>query len=118
MNAMNENMIPFEEKPSLNSFTGKFGDLAVRIQHLLEIGEKDLYRRLTHELDRTILDVILKHVQGNQVHASELLGISRTTLRMKLRSLEMNAEDYLKPKEPETPAENPLPNPAIRPFSF
>jgi nitrogen regulation protein NR(I) len=73
----------------------KLPDLAARTADLLHAGETDLYRQLCLEMDRTVLDVVLRHVKGNQVQASELLGISRTTLRAKLRSLGMAAEAYL-----------------------
>jgi two-component system nitrogen regulation response regulator GlnG len=70
-------------------------DVAARAEALLRDGETDLYRQLCLEMDRALLDVVLRHVQGNQVQASELLGISRTTLRAKLRALGMLAEAYL-----------------------
>jgi two-component system nitrogen regulation response regulator GlnG len=70
-------------------------DVAARTAALLHVGETDLYRQLCVEIDRTVLDVVLRHVKGNQVQASELLGISRTTLRAKLRALSMTAETYL-----------------------
>ena len=45
-----------------------------------------------------IKDIVLRHVKGNQVQASELLGISRTTLRAKLRELGLTVEKHLRPE--------------------
>jgi two-component system nitrogen regulation response regulator GlnG len=73
---------------------------------LLRAGESDLYRRITTEVDRVVLDIVLRHVNGNQVQASELLGISRTTLRAKLRALGSLA---VKPGDPEGDPQNLLP---------
>jgi two-component system nitrogen regulation response regulator GlnG len=69
-------------------------DVAARTAGLLRAGETDLYRQIALEIDRAVLDVVLRHVKGNQVQASELLGISRTTLRAKLRALGMTPEVY------------------------
>jgi two-component system nitrogen regulation response regulator GlnG len=63
--------------------------LAEITEELLRGGELDIYRRLGLQMDRVVLDVVLRHVHGNQVKASELLGISRTTLRAKLRALNL-----------------------------
>lgn len=57
------------------------------IRRLLAVGESDVYHRVQAEVDRRVLREVLNHVSGNQVQASELLGISRTTLRAKLASL-------------------------------
>jgi two-component system nitrogen regulation response regulator GlnG len=40
---------------------------------------------LIAEVDQVVLAEVLRHVGDNQVHASQLLGISRTTLRSKLQ---------------------------------
>jgi two-component system nitrogen regulation response regulator GlnG len=68
------------------------------LEHLtksyLRAGETDIYRRVSLEMDRIVLETVLRHVKGNQVQASELLGISRTTLRSKLRLLGMVSERF------------------------
>jgi two-component system nitrogen regulation response regulator GlnG len=79
---------------------GEFHHLAQYINRLLWAGETEIYRRVCQAADRVILDTVLRHAKGNQVQASELLGISRTTLRAKLRALGMTLEKQLQP-EPE-----------------
>ena len=59
-------------------------DLRELVRALVAAGTPELYRRVIHEVDRVVLEEALQHVKGNQVLASELLGISRTTLRAKL----------------------------------
>jgi two-component system nitrogen regulation response regulator GlnG len=79
-------------------------DVGRLVAGLLEDGEADIYRRAGLAVDRVVLNVVLSHVKGNQVRASELLGISRTTLRAKLRSLGMTIEKQVLP-EPNQPDE-------------
>jgi DNA-binding NtrC family response regulator len=62
---------------------------------LLRAGELDIYRRICLEIDRIVVSAVLRHVNGNQVKASEMLGISRTTLRAKLRALNLGIEKQL-----------------------
>ena len=59
-------------------------DVLAQVRGLLARGEPDVYRRVLAEVDRVVLREVLGHVRNNQVQASELLGISRTTLRAKL----------------------------------
>jgi len=61
-------------------------DVRKLMRDLLAFGSPDIYRRVIAEVDRIVLAEVLRHVANNQVHASELLGISRTTLRAKLAS--------------------------------
>ena len=67
-------------------------DLRSYTEQLLASGTQDLYRVLLGTVDRVALAAVLKHVGGNQVRASEVLGISRTTLRGKLRAAGLSAD--------------------------
>jgi two-component system nitrogen regulation response regulator GlnG len=68
-------------------------------ENLLRAGETEIYRKVALEVDRAILTAVLQHVKGNQVQASELLGISRTTLRAKLRALANDTDESLLPDQ-------------------
>ena len=45
----------------------------------------NLYHVVLSEVEPAILDVVMKHVEGNQTEAAEVLGVSRGTLRKKLK---------------------------------
>jgi two-component system nitrogen regulation response regulator GlnG len=64
-------------------------DIAGLVGGMLQAGDPDVYRKVSLAVDRVVLETVLGHVKGNQVQASELLGISRTTLRAKLRALDL-----------------------------
>jgi hypothetical protein len=49
--------------------------------------QTDLYRRALEQFDRVILKRALDRCEGNLTRAAALLGLSRVTLRSKLRSL-------------------------------
>ena len=63
--------------------------LALLTEQLIRTGKTGIYRQVAVEVDRVVLNTVLRHVKGNQSRASELLGISRTTLRAKLRAVRM-----------------------------
>lgn len=48
-------------------------------------GQQDIYRELLQRFDAAVVEATLQHVGGNQVAASRRLGVSRNTLRAKLR---------------------------------
>jgi two-component system nitrogen regulation response regulator GlnG len=91
-------------KPASKHPSSTGPDVTALVEELLRAGETDIYRRVTQAVDRAVLSAVLQHVRGNQVQASELLGISRTTLRAKLQSLGLSLEKQLRPLgEGETP---------------
>lgn len=75
-----KNVVPASDMNQLN-------DLRELVRQLAQRATPDLYRKMIMQVDRVILGEILSQVKGNQVHASELLGMSRTTLRTKLAAL-------------------------------
>jgi DNA-binding NtrC family response regulator len=61
-------------------------------QERATVGGANAYYRVQAVVERAMLCKVLEHVKGNQVEAADLLGISRTTLRSKLRSLGLVVE--------------------------
>jgi len=44
-----------------------------------------LYKLVLAEIERPLLESVMQYARGNQSHAAEYLGISRSTLRKKLK---------------------------------
>jgi two-component system nitrogen regulation response regulator GlnG len=60
-------------------------DIAALTRQLLEAGSTNVYREVSTYVDRVLLATVLDHAGGNQQQAAEMLGISRMTLRARLR---------------------------------
>ncbi len=73
-------------------------DVAALVRDMLRRGEDDIYRKVTEAVDRVMLEAVLRQTGGNQVSASALLGISRTTLRAKLQALGLVIEKSVRPE--------------------
>ncbi len=61
--------------------------LALReyLKHLDGHPPGNLYQMVLQEMEAPLLEAALQHTGGNQSHAAEILGISRGTLRKKLK---------------------------------
>jgi two-component system nitrogen regulation response regulator GlnG len=77
-------------RPSLPAPEALMAVLTEYTEELIRAGEREIYDHLSLEMNRVVLGAVMRHVNGNQVKASELLGISRTTLRTKLRALKIS----------------------------
>jgi Fis family transcriptional regulator len=62
------------------------------LSHLNGHPPSDLYDLVIREVEEPLLRVVLRHVEGNQSRAAEILGINRATLRRKLREHGINPE--------------------------
>ncbi len=62
------------------------------VRDRLRAGSEDLYAEALALMERELITRVLNHCGGNQVQAARILGITRTTLRAKLRSLKLTIE--------------------------
>lgn len=62
-----------------------FGDFERYIHSLFQKESNDIYRQVIGQVEKILIDAALQHTSGNQVAAAERLGISRMTLRTKLK---------------------------------
>ena len=53
----------------------------------MEAGSNEIYQEAHEHLDRLLLPLVLGSTDGNKVQAARLLGITRKTLRLRLRAL-------------------------------
>jgi Fis family transcriptional regulator len=49
----------------------------------------DVYDMVLSQVERPLLEVVMRQVNGNQTLAAELLGINRNTLRRKLTEYDL-----------------------------
>ncbi len=63
------------------------------ITNRIQNESENLYEEATLMTDHHLLMLALRHTQGNQLQAAKILGISRATLRNKLRALKINLDD-------------------------
>jgi two-component system nitrogen regulation response regulator GlnG len=78
--------------------------LAALVDKWLAEGETDLYRRALEHFDRILISRTLNHSEGLQARASELLGLSRVTLRLKLRTTGLAVEKHVTSQHANAPA--------------
>ena len=68
------------------------------VESALASHEPDVYRRAIEQFDRELLVRALSQVGGHQANAATLLGLSRPTIRAKLRLLGMTVEKIVLPE--------------------
>jgi DNA-binding NtrC family response regulator len=73
--------------------------LEAHIRQGLELGSENLYQEAHQQLDRFLLPLVLRSTEGNQLQAARVLGISRQTLRFKIRELGLTITKSVNEKE-------------------
>jgi two-component system nitrogen regulation response regulator GlnG len=57
-----------------------------------------MYDKIIAEVEKPLIENVLRYVRGNQVRAANILGINRNTLRKKINVLEINIQETVKTK--------------------
>ncbi len=78
--------------------------LEALIEERLRMGSQDLFEEARRELDRFLLPLVLRLTEGNQVQAARTLGISRRTLRLRLRELGLSVTKSVEGDEDDASA--------------
>ncbi len=97
--------VPAEPEPDIDTWpipNPDWQSLPQLIEQWIADGQTDLYRRGREIFDRLIILRAMQHAGGgNQLRAAELLGLSRVTLRAKLRSMDLGVERVVVPRRPD-----------------
>jgi two-component system nitrogen regulation response regulator GlnG len=78
-------------------------DLERFIRQRLPSATNDLSAETHREVDRLLMTLALEYTHGNHRDASRLLGISRQTMRVKLRALGLHVAHSVEPDDDDTP---------------
>src|SRR5262249_40427062 len=71
-------------------------NVAALIDALIETRVDALHDKVIAAVERVLFAKVLQHTHGNQVKASEILGLHRSTLRHRLRTLGGTGVDHAK----------------------
>jgi Fis family transcriptional regulator len=66
-------------------------------QYLEDMGSTEpehVYRKLLAEIEPPLIEEVLAYTRGNQSRAARILGMTRNTLRSKLRRYDLKCEKF------------------------
>jgi two-component system nitrogen regulation response regulator GlnG len=84
------------DAPTAGESAGKPNQLTVLLERLLNEGGDNIYSEAVAAMDRYVLSHVLTRTQGNLSHAAKILGITRGSLRNKIRSLGLSIDRQIK----------------------
>ncbi len=90
---------PEEESPLVSDTD--FQSLAAFVDRALAARETEVYRRVREQFDRVVIVRAMQQADGNQNRAAEILGISRVTLRGKLRGMRLGTKKVMRTDAPD-----------------
>jgi nitrogen regulation protein NR(I) len=79
-------------------------DLARLIESQLPLADGHLYERIVAAVERVLFSRVLRHTHGHQAQASELLGLNRSTLRHRLKTLGLAVDKTLSDTAENSPS--------------
>ena len=75
-------------------------ELVDSVQEWLSAGQRDIYRRAREQFDRLLILGAMRKAGGNQNRAAEILGLSKVTLRARLRAMNLGVQKVIAPRDP------------------
>lgn len=89
------NIEDFDLKQRQARSIGKFVEARLKgfMQNIKRLEKFNLYEMVIPEVEKSLINMVMKETEGNQIKAARLLGINRNTLRMKLTKLGIKPKD-------------------------
>jgi DNA-binding NtrC family response regulator len=74
---------------------GKFVEVRLKgfMQNIKRLEKFNLYDMVIPEVEKSLIVMVLKETNGNQIKAAKLLGINRNTLRSKISKLKIKVKN-------------------------
>ncbi|HET7541662.1 MAG TPA: sigma-54 dependent transcriptional regulator [Polyangiaceae bacterium] len=105
--------LPQDDETAAATATESRGlDLPAFIRASLSPDAQNLYAETHDHVDRLLFTLVLDYTRGNQRDAARLLGISRQTMRVKMRALGLQVTHAVEANEDEPRASGPASVPA------
>ncbi len=89
------------DKHDAEHHTDAPGSLGAQIEELLKSDSENLYAETLAALERHVLTRVLEKTQGNLSHSARTLGITRGSLRNKIKSLGLSIDKQIRIDENE-----------------
>ncbi|WP_456465401.1 sigma-54-dependent transcriptional regulator [Persephonella sp.] len=72
------------------SFTGWREDIRKEVSEMFTKGKKNIYTKIVEDVEKVVIEEVLKYTKGNISEASKYLGIHRNTVHKKIEELNIN----------------------------
>ena len=77
--------------------------LARFVKGMVKLDRSGLYESVIGEVEKSLIEIVLSETGGNQLKAANVLGITRTTLRTKIKSYNLQAQPAQKARKGRPP---------------
>jgi len=79
----------FDIKQRQAKSIGRFVEARLKgfMRNIKQFESFNLYEMVIPEVEKSLIEMVMKETKGNQIRASKLLGINRNTLRNKIKKL-------------------------------